>query len=54
MAPAFYLSPRVTYNINDYVSASAGADFWWGGAREGFLGRDAAKDNFFVRITAKL
>lgn len=52
--PAFYIAPRLTYKVSDYVSASAGVDFWWGGSHEGFLGRDTAKDNFFVRIQAQL
>jgi hypothetical protein len=54
MDPAFFISPRIAYKISDYVSTFLGADFWWGGTHEGFLGRDAGKDNFFVRIQVQL
>jgi hypothetical protein len=47
---AFYFAPRVSFVLNDYVSLSAGADFWWGGIEEGFLGRNAELDNFYIRM----
>ena len=48
--PSFFAAPRVTYRISDYLSVAVGADFWWGGTAEGFLGRNEEKDNFFLRL----
>ncbi|MBN2441718.1 MAG: hypothetical protein JXJ04_10230 [Spirochaetales bacterium] len=46
---AFYFAPRIAYSINDYFSITGGANLWWGGIIEGFLGRNETHDNFFVR-----
>ena len=54
VVPAFYVSPRIAYKLNDYFRISTGADIWWGGSHEGFLGRDAEKDNYFVRLQVYL
>ncbi len=45
----FYFAPRITYDIDDNWQISAGSDLWWGGIREGFLGRNAEKDNYYIR-----
>lgn len=46
----FYLAPRVSYILDDHWQISAGSDLWWDGIREGFLGRNTEKDNFFVKV----
>jgi hypothetical protein len=51
---AYYLAPRIGYSINDYFTLSAGADFWWLGMPEAFLGRNEKLDNYYLRFSFKM
>jgi hypothetical protein len=51
---AYYLAPRISYKINDYITVFAGADLWWKGMVEGYLGMNTEKDNAFLRVQCSL
>ena len=46
----YYLIPRITYKLSDYLTLSSGADIWIKGKAEGFIGRNETRDNFFIRM----
>jgi hypothetical protein len=51
---AWYYAPRAAYRVSDYVTFYVGMDIWRGGNKEGFLGRNEDKDNFFVRLQLEI
>lgn len=46
-----FVSPRLSYTLNDLTKISTGIDLYLQGEAAGYIGRNKYKDNFYIKVT---